>query len=125
MSLDIYLTGEPREVECTCSCCDHRHTRTERTEYFWANITHNLGRMAEEAGIYEACWHPDRIGAVKAADLINPLAAGLAALVADPQRFTKLNPSNGWGDYDGLIRFVDLYLSACRDYPHADINASD
>ena len=124
MSLDVYLTGDPREVECTCSCCDHKHTRTERVEYFSANITHNLGRMAEEAGIYEACWHHDRIGAVKAADLIDLLSTGLAALVADPQRFTKLNPSNGWGDYDGLIRFVDRYLAACREYPHADIHAS-
>ena len=27
-------------------------------ELFWANITHNLGKMADKAGIYEACWRP-------------------------------------------------------------------
>ena len=27
---------------------------------FDANITHNLGKMAGEAGIYEALWHPER-----------------------------------------------------------------
>jgi hypothetical protein len=30
---------------------------------FDANITHNLNKMADAAGIYEACWRPEEIGA--------------------------------------------------------------
>ena len=29
-----------------------------REEVYGANITHNLGKMAAEAGIYEALWRP-------------------------------------------------------------------
>ena len=44
MSLDVYLTdAEGREV-------------------FSANITHNLGAMAKEAGIYMHLWRPDELG---------------------------------------------------------------
>jgi len=52
MSLDVYL-----EV-------------TKPTTIFEANITHNLNRMAQAAGIYEALWCPDEIGITKAAQLI-------------------------------------------------------
>ena len=31
-----------------------------------ANITHNLGKMAEEAGIYKHLWRPEEIGITKA-----------------------------------------------------------
>ena len=70
MSLDVYL---------------------EKTIYT-RNITHNLGKMAEEAGIYEALWRPDEAGYWNAVDLIQPLSAGLKLLLADPERFKKFNP---------------------------------
>jgi len=36
----------------------------------------------------------------------------------------KHNPKNGWGDYEGLVRFVKEYLKACIDYPDAEIKVS-
>lgn len=45
MSLDVYLEGPPVPQDV-----------------FWANITHNLGRMADEAGIYKHLWRPEEIG---------------------------------------------------------------
>lgn len=89
-----------------------------------ANITHNLGAMAHEAGIYMHLWRPEEIGITHAAQLIEPLAAGLALLQSEPTRFRKLNPENGWGNYDGLVSFVARYLDACRDYPDAEVLAS-
>lgn len=91
---------------------------------YTANITHNLNKMAAEAGIYEALWRPDEHGMTKAAQLIEPLTEGLSALRADPARFETFNPSNGWGDYDGLVTFVARYLAACEQYPHAEIGIS-
>src|SRR3990172_2778745 len=58
---------------------------TLRTELYSANITHNLGKMAKEAGIYEHLWRPDELGIWNAGELILPLADGLAKLKADPE----------------------------------------
>lgn len=88
------------------------------------NITHNLGKMASEAGIYTYLWRPDEIGVKQAKELIGPLKHGLALLRAEPDRFKEHNPSNGWGDYDGLVRFVAEYLSACESYPEATVSVS-
>lgn len=93
-------------------------------EVYWRNITHNLGKMASEAGLYEALWRPEEKGWVKAKQLVDPIAAGLAELVSDPDRYKKLNPENGWGSYDGLVEFAQDYLMACIKYPEADVRVS-
>lgn len=148
MSLDVYLdmpeapfeggsgiyireNGETREI--TRAEWDERFPDREPVvvpqgdsaeSVFHANITHNLNRMADEAGIYKALWRPEEIGITQARQLIEPLRAGLAALNTDPERFRALNPSNGWGDYDGLVRFVARYLAACEQYPDAAVYVS-
>ena len=91
---------------------------------FEANITHNLGRMADAAGIYRHLWRPEELGIDRAGKLIEPLRTGLAMLESDPARFQKLNPPNGWGNYDGLVRFVRRYLAACIQYQDATIYVS-
>lgn len=89
-----------------------------------ANITHNLGEMAREAGIYMHLWCPDEIGKTKAWQLIEPLRDGLARLQSDPWTFVKFNPDNGWGSYDGLVRFVAEYLAALARFPDAEVEVS-
>jgi len=95
---------------------------TAEAEVYTANITHNLGPMASEAGIYQHLWRPDEIDIKKAKDLIEPLKDGLALLQSDPERFKAFNPSNGWGDYEGLLRFVGGYLTACYWFPEAEVS---
>jgi hypothetical protein len=124
MSLDVYLQGPPKIAECYCWNCGNKYEREERDEYYWRNITHNLNEMASEAGIYEALWRPDEIGITKAAQLIEPLKAGLDNLESDPERFQNLNPSNGWGSYEGLVSFVRDYLQACEETPDAEVYVS-
>lgn len=89
-----------------------------------SNITHNLGKMAAKCGLYEPLWRPEEIAAKQAKDLIEPIRAGLDRLKADPAEFKQFNPSNGWGDYDGLVRFASEYLAACEQYPEATISVS-
>ena len=89
-----------------------------------ANITHNLGKMASAAGIYEALWRPEEIGITKAQYLITPLMFGLQRLRDNPEGFKVHNPQNGWGDYDGLVGFVARYLDACKKYPEAMVRVS-
>ncbi len=106
MSLDVYLS-EMRPVDV-----------------FSRNITHNLARMADSAGLYTPLWRPELLHVTKASDLIGPLESGLATLKADRARFKEFEPSNGWGSYDGLVQFAESYLAACREYPDAQIRVS-
>lgn len=96
----------------------------ETNEVYSANITHNLNKMADAAGIYKHLWRPGEIGVTQARQLIEPLEAGLALLLADPDKFRQYNPANGWGDYNGLVQFVKAYLAACREYPDAAVRVS-
>jgi hypothetical protein len=93
------------------------------TSVFDYNITHNLGAMADEAGIYKHLWRPEEIGITKAEQLIEPLTSGLALLKSQPDRFKQHNPENGWGSYEGLVRFVEQYLAACIENPDALVEA--
>jgi len=97
---------------------------TEYREVYSRNITHNLNKMADAAGIYKHLWRPDEIGITKAAQLIEPLRAGLELLRAEPERFIPLEPENKWGTYDGLVNFVTEYLDACIKSPDADVEVS-
>ena len=105
MSLDVYLTAiRPTTVHST-------------------NITHNLGKMAAEAGIYDCIWYPDTMGISKAEQLIEPLERGLAELKARPDHYKQFDAANGWGVYSDFIWFVEDYLKACKENPDAAVEA--
>lgn len=89
-----------------------------------ANITHNLGEMAEAAGIYMALWRPEEIGITTAQQLIEPLTAGLQKMVADPKHYKQYNASNGWGLYQDFVPWVIAYLEACKEWPDATVEVS-
>lgn len=91
---------------------------------FEYNITHNLGRMAREAGIYQYLWRPEELGITRASQLIDPLEQGLLSLEADPSFYRAYNPKNGWGKYENLLAFVRDYLNACIEYPDAEISVN-
>ena len=93
----------------------------ENEEVFDADITHNLSLMAEDAGIYQAIWHPEEIGATHAKDISALVKAGLEKLKSDPKHFKKFNASNGWGKYEDFVSWVEEYLKALEEYPEAEI----
>lgn len=108
-------------------------------EVYSANITHNLGEMADKAGLYEALWRPHRLkesynipeedhhaetefeekSITLAKDLIPFLEKGLKDLIDKPDYFEKFNSPNGWGMYKNFLPFVTKYLNACKKYPNA------
>lgn len=96
----------------------------ETGEVFSYNITHNLANMADAAGIYGPVWRPEENGITKAKHLIVPLANGLETLEKNRWELKKLNPANGWGDYEGLVQFIKTYLVACIQYPEANVGVS-
>jgi hypothetical protein len=131
MGLDVYLLKKNTQNE------------TNEDSVFWANITHNLTEMADEAGVYEALWRPYRLknGYVKtdnyeeelrfedsqvvlALEIINPLREGLHKLKIDASEYEKFNPENGWGSRVGLVEFIEKYLNACYENQDAVIKVS-
>lgn len=150
MSLDVYLTlPEPvavaagsgifvreggKTVEISRDEWDVKHPGIEPTTFqsdqeetdqaYSANITHNLGRMAEEAGIYKHLWRPDELGITKARELIEPLCIGLELMRREPERFRAMNPENGWGSYAGFVPWIQGYLDACCRFPEAEVSVS-
>ena len=97
---------------------------TEPHDVFGRNITHNLGAMAAEAGIYKVLWRPEEIGVTTASQAIPILEAGLALLKSDRPRFEQFNAPNGWGMYEHFVPFVQEVLAACKEYPKAIIRIS-
>lgn len=147
MSLDVYLRtpgvqhaveakiyvregGENREItreEWNARYPDREPYTVEADEgetVYSANITHNLNRMADKAGVYELLWRPEECKVTHAWQLIDLLTDGLARLQSEPDYYRTFNPSNGWGNYDGLVSFVERYLAACREYPDAEVSVS-
>ncbi len=106
MSLDIYLNA----IRPTC--------------VYSSNITHNLGEMADKAGIYEYLWRPDELGINRANELIAPLQEGLKNLKEKPDYFKQFNANNGWGVYENLVGFVEEYLANCIENPDAEVEVS-
>lgn len=80
--------------------------------------------MAEEAGIYQACWRPEEIGITKASQLIEPLREGIEKMKSDPARFEKHNSPNGWGLYKHFLPWLERYLEACESHPDANVSVS-
>lgn len=113
MSLDIYLLPQP------CPHCGG-------TEDGWSgNITHNLTAMASAAGLYYAIWRPDEYQhGCRARNLIPDVEEGLKWLHENEDEARKHEPKNKWGSYDGLIDFVQDYLSALHRFPDADVEVS-
>ena len=101
----------------------HQENReeSETKTVYEDNITHNLGKMARMAGIYLCLWRPEELGIDTASFLIEGLEKGLKKLKSNPDYFKSFNPKNGWGDYDGLVAFIENYLDACKKFPDAEI----
>lgn len=121
MSLDITLKAKDSHKE-RCDHCDQRYDVYE--SHYEASITHNLGKMASEAGIYEHLWHPEGLNITRAGDLIEPITKGLQDMKDSPDHYKQFNPKNGWGDYAGFVNWIERYLNALKEYPDAVVETS-
>ncbi len=111
--------------------------------HYTDNITHNLNVMADKCGLYDVLWRPYRLiegyirfedynleyefedeNIIYAKQLINPLLTGLNELKKNKKIYIEYNPDNGWGDYDGLVKFAEDYLNACIKYPNAIVETT-
>ena len=89
---------------------------------FDANITHNLGKMADAAGLYPCLWRPHSCGHTLAKDIIPELTRGYNKLKDNPLEFKEYDNPCGWGTYDTFLPWVREYLDACNEHPLASID---
>lgn len=107
MSYDVYL--EP-------------FTSDDPTAPGWlGNMTSNVAPMWQLAlnGVPLKAFH--RAPCVEAA---GPLAAAVRRMEADPDTYRALNPPNGWGNYDGALRYLRTLAEACAANPACRIEVS-
>lgn len=147
MSLDVYLTQKGNKLYFDSAIFIREDGQTKKitrpewdkrfpgqepltieslddSEVYSANITHNLNRMAAEAGIYACLWRSEELGITQAKQLIEPLRNGLGLLKSKPDHFKAFNPKNDWGTYEGFVQFVEDYLAACQANPKAKVSVS-
>ena len=111
----------------------------QRESLYTANITHNLGEMAAEAGLYEALWRPyqlkegynipeddydaeyeyEEANLVRAHEIIEIIEKGLEDMKARPKHYEKFNSPNGWGMYHNFVPWIEEYLKALKKYPES------
>lgn len=109
MSYDVAL--RPGSISCGCpheGCCAGEDVDV-------GSPTYNLGAMFKEA------LGGRRLKELDGMECENALPLLLEAVVemrADPARFKEFNPPNGWGDYEGALRFLEDFSVLCRRYPH-------
>ena len=134
MSLDVTLYRNYH-----VSYDDGKTLEPKKEEMYSANITHNLGDMASEAGIYEALWRPYRLkegynipeddhnaeykfeeeNPVRAFEIIPIIEKGLKDMLARSEHYKTFDSPNGWGLYVHFIPFIERYLEALRKYPES------
>lgn len=89
-------------------------------QYAWCgNITHNMGEMAEHVVVghytlYQLLWRPEETDLIPegcpTGKYIELLGMALEELKRNKEGLLQYNPSNGWGDYDLLLRFTSEYF---------------
>lgn len=110
MSLDLYLVG---------ARCEHCNRDGET--FFDLNVTHNLTGMWSKAGIYDALYMSD---GQRAGDHLPALEKGLADMLLNKEDYELLNPPNGWGNYEGAVRFLQSVIEGVKEHPDATFSVS-
>lgn len=125
MSLDIILRQKKHlTTKCYCPHCDNEHDHVHNPVLWEYNITHNLVNMADKCGLYKVIWRPEEENIQEAQHMIPFLKEGIDKLMSEPEYYRGFNPKNGWGSYEGFLKFCQEYLDACKQFPDSKIYAN-
>ena len=122
MSYHLYLTVPNPQTEpetCHCQECGNAHLGKPpppSLEVWSGNHTSNTAAIWREAGADLATFEGKTAG-----DCIEPLAAAIATIERDPERFRHHEPGNGWGTVESTLRFLRAIKAACARYPAARV----
>lgn len=58
-------------------------------------------------------------------NIITPiLLKGVEDMVNNKEEYLKLNPENGWGNYEGALEYLQKLLAECLKFPTAKIEVN-
>jgi hypothetical protein len=60
----------------------------------------------------------------KSAEVLENLIPAVAEMEANPDTYRKMNPENGWGDYDGWVSYLKSIIKACQEHPDWTLDVS-
>ena len=116
MSLDFYL-----ESKITIINWNTQSWITEKQDVFGINITHNLNKMWEKAGCYNALYLSEN---KCASEIISSLKSAFLTMKENPQFYTLLESDNKWGTYQTALNSLNEIIEACELNLHSLIKIS-
>jgi len=87
----------------------------------WINITHNVTPMWIKAECYDALYNSDGMLAEETLPIIE---RAINEMLPNGPEYSLLEPSNGWGSYDGALVFLMNWRDLLRLYPKGIICVS-
>jgi hypothetical protein len=112
MSLDLYLKA----------IVDLGGEEPWEGKIWEGNLTYNLSPMLDAAGGYWELICRQSQGKL-GQDILPAVDALLAELRRDPAKYQAMNPSNGWGHYEGAVEFLTSLQFAIRQHPRAVVDS--
>lgn len=103
MSYDVWIA---------CKCCESELEPS-------TNYTYNVSGMLSDVGID---WYR-QMNRMPVTDALPILEAAIAKLEADPEKYRAMNPENGWGSYDGLLRWLGVIKDQMHAHPDGMVRA--
>jgi hypothetical protein len=91
-----------------CECCNNYD------EAFSGNMTYNVSPMYYEALGEEGLRGLDE---KKCSEVVEYLRKGIKEMKSNPEKYKKMNPSNGWGSYEGALELLEKIFIECIKNP--------
>jgi len=95
--------------------------KIKMVEVYSGNYTHNVIPMWTKAGIYDDLYNSQ---GKKVKDIILNLKKGLIKMKRNPNKYLKLNPKNGWGEYYTAMEFLEEIIKNCEENLNGKIEIS-
>lgn len=99
-----------------------KHIRIVKDEIEVGYYTYNVSPMYTKA--MDIPGLTDGLDGKKCCKMIKTLEKGIKNMEENPKDYKKLNPKNGWGDYEGALKFLKDILIACKKYPKYKIEVN-
>ena len=75
--------------------------------------------MLHTVNMHLYSWHK-----MKAKDVKPLLDRGIELLKQDPDKYRAMNPENGWGSYDEMLKWLHQIQIAVDEYPEATVSVT-
>ena len=83
------------------------------------NMTYNVGKILRETSGYTE-WSGS-MHEVPILDMYDKFAKGLVELSTNMSKYRHLEPENGWGSCETVIKFYNWFFDSLKDYSREDL----